>query len=233
MRILATVWIAGLMGISPGIAQVPVLDQTTLNGKFNFVYGVYKRDSSSVSMGAVTFDGQGHYALAAGSATSQGSYRVNLDGTGSLTNWVDPTLPPLSLRVAAGAALVGASTVEQSTADQHDLLLAIPAATKAPVMSGPWGGVTFLYTAGPPVLSRAGRFRLMFDGSGNVNSTSWTYHQSDLSNGAPQDLTSTGTFSVDANGTGMYTSAQGTKRIVVSDELKRVLEKGIAGTAAG
>src|SRR5438128_2580596 len=216
MRILATVWIAGLMGISPAIAQVPVLDQTTLNGKFNFVYGVYKPDSSSVSMGALTFDGLGRYTAVTDSATSQGFYRVNIDGTGSLTNWIDPTLPPLGLRVGAGAAVIGASTVEQSTADQHDLLLAIPAGTKAPVMSGPWGGVSFLYTPGPPVLSRAGRFRLMFDGSGNVNSTSWTYHQSDLSNGAPQDLTSTGTFSVDASGTGMYTSAQGTKRIIVS-----------------
>src|SRR5205807_3667689 len=117
MRSLATVWIAGLMGISSAIAQVPVLDQTTLNGRFNFVYGVYQRSSSSVVMGSITFDGQGHYTTATGSATSQGSYRVNLDGTGSLTNWVDPTLPPLSLRVAAGAALVGASTIEQSTAD--------------------------------------------------------------------------------------------------------------------
>ena len=198
------------------LAQVPVLDQTTLNGKFNYVYGVYQRSSSSVTMGAITFDGRGHYAVAAGSATSQGSYRVNLDGTGSLTNWIDPTLPPLSLRLAAGAALIGGSTVEQSTAYQHDLLLAVPAATTTPTLNGPWGGVSFLYTPGPPVLARAGRFRLMFDGSGNVSSTTWTYHQSDVINGAPQDITSTGTYSVDASGLGMYTSAQGAKRIVVS-----------------
>src|SRR5260370_42163363 len=100
MRVLATVLISALIGSSAAIAQVPVLDQTTLNGKFNFVYSVYQRSSSFVAMGSITFDGQGHYTTATGSATNQGSYRVNLDGTGSLTNWVDPTLPPLSLRVA-------------------------------------------------------------------------------------------------------------------------------------
>lgn len=216
MRIVATVWIAGLMGISPAIAQVPGLDQTTLNGKFNFTYGVYQRSNSSVVVGSISFDGQGHYTAVTGSATSQGSYRVNLDGMGSLTNWIDPTLPPLSLRVGAGAAVIGGSTVEQSTADQHDLLLAIPASAKAPVMNGPWGGVSFLYTPGPPVLARAGRFRLVFDGNGNVSSTLWTYHESDVNNGAPQDLASTGTYSVDAGGMGTYTSAQGTRRLIVS-----------------
>ena len=94
-------------------AQVPVLDQTTLNGKFNFVYGVYQRGSSVVTTGSITFDGQGHYAASTGSATSQGSYRVNSDGTGSFTNWTDPTLPPLSLRLGTGAAVIGGSTLEQ------------------------------------------------------------------------------------------------------------------------
>jgi len=146
MRVLATVSVSALIGSGAAIAQVPVLDQSTLNGKFNFIYGVYQRSNSTVVTGTLSFDGQRQYTVVTGSATAQGSYRVNLDGTGSLSNWVDPTLPPLSLRVAAGVALVGASTVEQSTADQHDLLLAIPAATKAPTMSGPWGGVSFLYT---------------------------------------------------------------------------------------
>jgi uncharacterized protein (TIGR03437 family) len=198
------------------LAQVPVLDQTTLNGKFNFVYGVYLRSSSSVMTGTITFDGQGHYTASTGSTTSQGTYRVNLDGTGSLTNWIDATLPPLSLRLGAGAAVIGGSTLEQSTADQHDLLLAVPPATKAPVMSGAWGGLTFLYTPGPPVVARAGRFRLIFDAAGNASSTTWTFHESDLNNGAPQDISSTGTYSVDMSGIGTYTSAQGTKRIIVS-----------------
>jgi uncharacterized protein (TIGR03437 family) len=215
MRILETVLIAGLVGRA-AIAQVPVLDQTTLNGKFNFVYGVYQRSNASVGMGTLSFDGQGHYTAVTSSATSQGFYSVNPDGTGSLTNWTNPTLPPLSLRLGAGAAVVGASTLEQSTADQHDLMLAVPAATRAVAMNGSWGGVSFLYTPGPPVVARAGRFRLMFDGSGNVNSTAWTDHESDMNGGAPQDITSRGTYSVDATGTGTYASAQGTKRIIVS-----------------
>src|SRR5262249_51830520 len=85
-----------------------------------------------------------------------------------------------------------------------------------PPIRGAWGGITFLYSPGPPLLARAGRFRLVFDASGSVNSTSWTYHQTDLDSRAPRDLTSSGTYSVDANGIGTYTSAQGPKRIAVS-----------------
>jgi uncharacterized protein (TIGR03437 family) len=51
-----------------------------------------------------------------------------------------------------------------------------------------------------------------------VNSASWTYHQSDLDSGAPHDLTSSGTYSVDASGVGTYTSTQGGKRIAVSGD---------------
>ena len=95
MRILATSLVAGLIGSTWAVAQIPVLDQNTLNGKFNFVYGVYRRSTASVVVGSLTFDGQGHYTAVADKATGQGMYQVNLDGSGSLTNWIDPTLPPL------------------------------------------------------------------------------------------------------------------------------------------
>src|SRR5260370_21262655 len=112
--------------------------------------------------------------------------------------------------------MIGGSTLNQSAADRHDLLLAIPVPTRPQAITGTWGGITFLYTPGPPLLARAGRFRFVFQANGNVNSTSWTYHQSDLDNGAPHDATSVGTYSVDASGIGTYTSAQGIKRIAVS-----------------
>jgi hypothetical protein len=83
---LAQVWIVSFITSTLALAQIPVLDQTTLNGKFNFVYGVYQRTNSSVVMGSFTFDGQGHYTATTGNGTSQGVYHVNLDGTGSLTN---------------------------------------------------------------------------------------------------------------------------------------------------
>src|SRR5215469_14797087 len=82
-------------------AQIPALDQTSLNGKFNFIYGLYQRSSSSVTMGMISFDGQGHFTLSAGTVTGQGSYRIDPDGLGSLSNPFDATLPPLSLRLAA------------------------------------------------------------------------------------------------------------------------------------
>ncbi len=214
MRIRTIMLLAGLSGAVN--AQIPSLDQSSLNGKFNFVYGVYQRSNASVTVGTLSFDGHGEYSAVTDGVSVRGFYRVNPDGTGSITNWTDSTLPPPSLRLGAGAAIVGASTLEQSTADQHDLMLALPAATETVNMTGPWGGVSFLYTPGPPLLARAGRFRLVFDARGNVTSTTWTYHQSDQNGGAAQQLVSTGAYSVDATGAGTYTSAQGTKHFAIS-----------------
>ena len=164
-------------------AQVPHLTEAALSGRYYFVYGVYQRSQARTVMGTLTFDGQGGYTVAAGSLNSEGFYRVNSDGTGSITNPLDVLQPPLSLRLSAGSITIGASTLEQSVADRHDLLLAVTAPTKPPVMTGSWGGLTFLYSPGPPVLARAGRFRFLFDASGKVNSTSWTYHENDIDNG--------------------------------------------------
>ena len=197
-------------------AQVPRLNDASLSGRYHFVYGVYQRSQAQTMMGTLNFDGQGHYTAVAGNITAQGSYQVDLDGTGSLTNPFDPLQPPLGLRLSANSSIIGGSTLEQSVAYRHDLLLAIAAGAQPPAIKGAWGGATFLYSPGPPLLARAGRFRLVFDTNGNVNSTSWTYHQSDLDNGAPHDLTSSGTYSVDASGIGTYTSAQGSKRIALS-----------------
>jgi uncharacterized protein (TIGR03437 family) len=197
-------------------AQVPQLNVATLSGRYHFVYGVYQRSQAQTVMGTLNFDGQGRYTMTADSLASQGSYSVNPDGTGSLTNPLDALEPPLSLRLSGGVTMIGGSTLEQSAAYKHDLLLAIPAAAQPPVMQGAWGGITFLYTPGPPLVARAGRFRFVFDANGNVNSTSWTYHQSDLDNGAMHDITSSGTFSIDATGIGAYTSVQGSKRFAVS-----------------
>lgn len=61
-------------------AQIPSLDQSTLSGRFNFIYGVYQRGNASVSTGTLTFDGKGHYDSVAGTSSSPGSYRVNPDG---------------------------------------------------------------------------------------------------------------------------------------------------------
>ena len=215
MKILRRVFFVLLAG-TPAFAQIPVLNQASFNGKFNFVYGVYERSSASVVMGSLNFDGQGKYTASIGTTAAQGFYRVNTDGTGSFMNPLDPTLPPLSLRIAAGVALIGGSTLEQSTADRHDLLIALPAPSSPPAMAGNWGGVTYLYAPGTAPFARAGRFRFAFDASGNTNSTTWTYHESDQNSGAPQDITSAGTYSVDATGFGTWTNSQGNKKIAVS-----------------
>ena len=38
-----------------------------------------------------------------------------------LQNPFDPTLPPINLRLAAGAIMLGGSTLDQGTADRHDI----------------------------------------------------------------------------------------------------------------
>src|SRR5438094_2769653 len=85
-------------------AQVPQLNVASLSGRYYFVYGVYQRSHAQTVMGTLNFDGQGRYTMAADSLTSQGSYRVDVDGTGSLTNPLDPLQPPLSLRLSAGVS---------------------------------------------------------------------------------------------------------------------------------
>src|SRR5258708_2347388 len=157
-RLLTVVLSAGCM-----VAQVPQVGVASLSGRYYFVYGVYQRSQAKTVMGTLNFDGQGHYTLSAGSLAAQGFYGVNSDATGSFTNPLDPLQPPLALRLSAGSTTIGASTLEQSTADRPDLLLAVLAPTKPPVMTGAWGGLTFMYTPGPPVLARTGRFRFLFD----------------------------------------------------------------------
>jgi hypothetical protein len=215
-KLMCQLFIIALLLAACAGAQVPQLNNASLSGRYHFVYGVYQRSQSQATMGTVNFDGQGHYTVAGGGVAAQGLYRVDSDGTGNLSNPLDPLQPPLSLRLSVGVTMIGASTLEQSSTDRHDLLVAVPAGSQPPSMKGNWGGITFLYTPGPPLLARAGRFRFVFDATGNVTSTSWTYHQSDLDNGAPHDAKSTGAYTVDASGIGTYTSAQGAKRIAVS-----------------
>jgi uncharacterized protein (TIGR03437 family) len=205
-----------LAGAACGIAQVPAFNQASLSGRFNFVYGVYHRSSASVVMGTIDFDGSGRYTVSFGTTVAQGFYRVNGDATGSFTNPLDPTLPPLTLRLAAGVSLIGASTLEQSTAERHDLLLAVPAPSAAPSLVGNWGGISYLYSPGSTTFARAGRFRFVFGADGSTSSTTWAYHQSDVDNGAPKELTSGGSVSVDSTGTGTWNNVQGAKHIAVS-----------------
>src|SRR6266567_2596941 len=186
--------VIALLFAANAAAQVPRLNDASLSGRYHFVYGVYQRSQAQTTMGSLNFDGQGHYTAVTGNLTTQGSYHVDIDGTGALTNPSDPLHPPLGLRLSANLTLIGGSTLELSVAYRHDLLLAISAGTQPPAIKGAWGGATFLYSPGPPPLAQSGRFRLVFDANGNVNSTSWTYHQSDLDNGAPRDLTSSGTY---------------------------------------
>jgi len=124
-------------------AQIPQLNEASLSGRFHFVYGVYQRSQAQTTMGTLNFDGQGHYTAAAGSLTLQGSYRVDSDGTGSMTNPLDPLQPPLSLRLSAASTIIGGSTLEQSVAYRHDLLLGVSAGTQPPLIKGAWGALPF------------------------------------------------------------------------------------------
>lgn len=210
------------------LAQVPVLNQASLNGKFHFVYGAYERSRSGTVMGSISFDGAGKYSFSARSAFSDdapktisggGSYRVNSDGTGWFTNPLDPLMPPLGLRLSADLATLAGSTIDSNTTYYHDILLAVQAPTRAVTMAdfaANFNGLTFLYSPGPQVVARSGFYRFAFDDKGGVSSSRWTYHQSDQNGGAIQETSSSGAYGLSPDGTGFYTSVQGRKTIALS-----------------
>jgi hypothetical protein len=139
------------------------------------------------------------------------------DFTGSISNPLDPLMPPLQLRVSADLDTLGASTIDYNSTYQHDLWVAVRASTgkTAADLSGSWGGVANYYSPAP-VIARAGRFLFQFDGKGTISSEDWSWHESDQNNGSLQQSSATGTYTLAADGTGTYTTPFGTKRIAVS-----------------
>ena len=212
----------------PVFSQVDAVNNQSILGKYQFVYAVWQRTQSGTLTGVMQFDGNGSFSLQgrwqAGAAVSQtlnvqGNYRVQSDGTGQITNPIDPLLPPLSLRLGANGGTIGGSTLEANTAYQHDLLIALQASSASRTvadLNGVWAGVHNMYASGPPPLARAGRFRFQFDGHRKVSSTDWTFHQSDQNNGAPQNTTAVGAYSVSSDGTGTFDTPFGRKRFALS-----------------
>jgi len=217
----------GLTAILPAFSQVSSVSNQSISGKYFFVYAVWKRTDAGTLMGSIQFDGNGGYTLQgkwqAGTSTrtisAQAGYRVLPDGTGQIGNPMDPLMPPLSLRLGANAGTVSGSTLEQSTADQHDLLIAVqaPSGTRSVAdLNGAWAGVHNAYLPGSSTIARAGRFRFQFDEQGKVSSTDWTFHQSDQNNGAAQTTSSSGAYAVAADGTGTFDTIFGRKRFALS-----------------
>ena len=214
--------------VAPVLAQVTSVGTQSISGKYQLVYAVWQRSQAGTLTGSAQFDGKGGYTLqgrwqAGASVTrtvsAQGTYRVQPDGTGQITNPLDALLPPLSLRFGANGTTVSGSTLEQSSSDQHDLLIAVPASSQtrsAADLTGAWAGVHNTYIPGTTPVARAGRFRFQFDGQGKLASTDWTFHQSDQNNGAAQTTTSSGAYSVASDGTGTFDSVFGRKRFALS-----------------
>src|SRR5258708_3536052 len=212
----------------PALAQVVAVDNQSISGKYQIVYAVWQRSQSGTLMGTMQFDGAGAFTLQgrwqAGSTVSRtvnalGNYRVQPDGTGQITNPMDPLLPPLSLRLGANGETLGGSTLESSAAFQHDLLIALKGSSvsrTAADLNGVWAGVHNVYIPGAPPRARAGRFRFQFGGHVKVSSTDWTFHQSDQHNGPAQTTTSSGSYSVASDGTATFDNPFGRKRFVLS-----------------
>jgi hypothetical protein len=188
----------------PAFSQVVAVNNQSISGKYQFVYAVWQRTQSGTLTGVMQFDGNGSFTVqgrwqgganVAQAVNAQGSYRVQSDGTGQIANPIDPLLPPVSLRLGANGGTIGGSTLEATTAYQHDLLIALQASSASRTvadLNGVWAGVHNMYASGPPPFARAGRFRFQFDGQGKVSSTDWTFHQSDQNNGAAQNTTAAG-----------------------------------------
>jgi uncharacterized protein (TIGR03437 family) len=197
-----------------------------ISGVYQVVYGVWQRGTAFTIIGTATFDGAGKYTFQgtqrsvghSASVSGGGSYALQADLTGSLSNPLDSLLPALNLRISSDGATLGASTIDYNTTYQHDLWIAVraPSGGKSVTdLAGSWGGVANFYNPSP-VLARAGRFLFQFDGKGSITAQDWNWHESDQNNGALQQASATGAYTLGADGTGTYTSPFGTKRIAIS-----------------
>ena len=163
-------WNLAVFSIAAGLSSHAAAQ--SFSGSYQFVYAVWQRGSAFAVMGSAVFDGVGKYTFQgiqrstghSASVTGTGEYTLQPDFTGSISNPLDPLMPPLQLRVSADLDTLGASTIDYNSTYQHDLWVAVRASTgkTAADLSGSWGGVANYYSPAPVVfcfnLMARGRF---------------------------------------------------------------------------
>jgi uncharacterized protein (TIGR03437 family) len=161
------------------------------------------------------FDGSGGFTysgtLTAGSAapvpqSGSGRYSVDPAGFVSLDNKARGA-GQVNARVGP-EALIGSTT--ETTDGSFDLLVAIPAPTKAPTLSGSYWTATLEFPGGTADNARNAIFSLNATAGGKFADFSVNGHAASLASGAPQTQQVTGaTYVVNADGTGTFTFGTG------------------------
>ena len=207
------------MGSLPAFSQV--LTNQYLNGKYylrqvSFVVGADGSSQAQSLLATVTFDGAGSFTFAgqqvlgAGApAALTGSGKYSVDPAGFVT--MDSPLRkanPLNARVGP-EALLGSST--ESADGTYDLLVAIPAPSKQPVLSGSYWGATLDFPNGDTGAARNTFFSLAPSATaGRWADFTVNGHAANVANGFPQTQSVTGaTYTLASDGSGTATFGAG------------------------
>jgi uncharacterized protein (TIGR03437 family) len=219
-------WVALTVLAVAGQAQV--LSNQYLTGKYYFRHLSFGTDAKGgltdgrTLSGTMTFDGAGNFTytgtLAVGSGapaaqSGSGKYSVDPAGFVALDNKVR-AVGQVNARIGP-EALVGSST--ETTDGSFDLLVAIPAPTKAPAFTGTYWTATLEFPGGTAARARNGIFALNPAAGGKLADFTVSGHAADIANGAPQSQAVTGaTYVVNADGTGTFTFGAASTSAVLS-----------------
>jgi uncharacterized protein (TIGR03437 family) len=212
--------LGGLVGSLPAFSQV--LTNQYLNGKY-YLRQVSLGTSAGGSLtdarsllATVTFDGAGGFTftgqqvIGAGAATAfSGSGKYSVDPAGFVT-MDSPLRKGVSVNARVGPeALLGSST--ESADGAYDLLVAIPAPSKQPVLSGSYWSVTLEFPAGSTGAVRNTFFSLAPGATaGNWANFTVSGHAANVQNGLPQTQAVTGaTYTLNPDGSGVTTFGAG------------------------
>ncbi len=232
MRTLGWLYLlGGLLGSLPASSQV--LTNQYLSGKYYLrqVALVAAADGSTQAQSLIatfTFDSAGGYTFtgqqvvgggAAVAASGSGKYSVDPAGFVTLDN---PLRKGNSVNARVGPeALLGSST--ESTDGTYDLLVAIPAPSKTPALSGSYWAATLEFPGGTTGAARNTFFNLT-PGAAAGQWANFTVngHAANVANGLPQTQAVTGatyTLNSDGSGTAVFGAGAlltGSKTIYVS-----------------
>lgn len=198
------------------VAGAQTLSNSALNGKYFFRHVSLSMDGSGnitdarSALGALTFDGAGHYSVnaqqvignnAAAALTGNGTYSVDPAGFVSIDN---PQRTGVKINARVGPeALLGSST--ETTDNTFDLFAAIPAPVSGSTasLSGSYWVGTLEYPGGATANARGSIFNLTPGSGGTLAAMTVNGHSAAVAGGAPQNQTISGaSYVMSADGMG-------------------------------
>ena len=206
--------LAGLLSVLSSPAQT--LSNQSLTGKYYFRHLSLGTDGVNPGslpdprtlMGAITFDGSGHYSYigqqltginAAVSQTGAGAYSLDPGGFLSLDS---PLRAGAKINARfATEAIVGSST--EATDNTYDLFVAIPAPSGGAIFSGPYNCMSLEFPGGATANMRSTQFPLNQLAPGSLQPFSVFGHAAGISQGQPLTQQIAGaTYTMGADGLG-------------------------------